>query len=140
MPNFAAIFGHYPDIPELKLSLPFWVIGGRMSRCKYVRLAEILFLYFCKRKTRGETQFWIELAAPYKLANHNKMNSDDTLPFIIFFKTLFSCDGSNRLWRQHLLLPVMFPMTSYKGIRRLSTARRRIMPNVSPSHCTILLI
>ena len=39
---------------------------------------------FCKRKTRGETQFWIELAAPYTLANNNDMNSDDRLPFIIF--------------------------------------------------------
>ena len=58
---------------------------------------------FCKRKTRGETQFGIELAAPCTLANHNKINSDDTLPFVIFLTT-FSCDGSNRLWRQRLLL------------------------------------
>ena len=58
---------------------------------------------FCKRKTRGETQFWIELAAPCTLANHNEINSDDTLPFIIFL-TPASCNGSNRLWRQRLLL------------------------------------
>ena len=57
---------------------------------------------FCKRKTRGETQFWIELAASYTLANNNEMNSDDRLPFIIFL-TPISCDGSNRLWRQRLL-------------------------------------
>ena len=25
-----AIFGHFPDIPELKLSHPFWVMGERM--------------------------------------------------------------------------------------------------------------
>ena len=58
---------------------------------------------FCKHRTRGETQFWIKLAAPCWLANHNEINSDDTLPFIIFL-TLVSCDGSNRLWRQRLLL------------------------------------
>ena len=57
---------------------------------------------FCKPKTRGETQFWIEFAAPYTLANNNEIYSDDRLPFIIFF-TSNSCDGSNRLWRQRLL-------------------------------------
>ena len=50
--------------------------------------------------------------ANYTLANHNKINSDDTLPSIIFFKTPFSCDDSNCLWCQRLLLPAMFPMTS----------------------------
>ena len=40
-----AIFG-FPDIPELKLSLPSWVMEGRMWRCKAVRHAELLFLYF----------------------------------------------------------------------------------------------
>ena len=39
---------------------------------------------FLKRKTGEETQFWIELAAPCTLANNNEINSDDTLPFIIF--------------------------------------------------------
>ena len=58
---------------------------------------------FCKRKTRGETQFWIELAGPRTLANNNKINSDDILPFIIFLTPVF-CDGSNCLWRQRLLL------------------------------------
>ena len=48
-------------------------------------------------------EFWIELAAPCIFANHNEINSDDTLPFIIFL-TPISCDGSNRLWRQRLLL------------------------------------
>ena len=41
-----AIFGSFPDNPELKLSLPFWVMKGRMWRCKAVRLAELPFLYF----------------------------------------------------------------------------------------------
>ena len=41
-----AIFGSFPDIPDLKLSLPSWVIEGRMWRCKAVRLAELPFLYF----------------------------------------------------------------------------------------------
>ena len=49
---------------------------------------------FCKRKTRGETQFWIELAAPCTLANYNEINSDDTMPFSIFL-TPVSYDGSN---------------------------------------------
>ena len=30
---------------------------------------------FCKRKTRGEAQCLIELAAPCTLANHNEINS-----------------------------------------------------------------
>ena len=34
----------FPDITELKLLLPFWVIEGRMCRCKAVRLAELPFL------------------------------------------------------------------------------------------------
>ena len=55
---------------------------------------------FLKHKTRGGTQFWIELAAPWTLANHNKIN---TLQFIMFW-TPVSCDGLNRLWRQRLLL------------------------------------
>ena len=58
---------------------------------------------FCKRKTRGDTQFWIELAAPYTLANNFEINSDDKLPIIIFL-TPVSCDGSNCLWHQRLLL------------------------------------
>ena len=78
----------------------------RTTGCDVVRLY-VLQSYrsctFCKRKTRGEAQFWIKLAAPCILANHNEINSDDTLPFIIFF-TPVSCDGSNRLWRQRLLL------------------------------------
>ena len=68
--------------------------------CTSCRVTVIIL--FCKRKTRGETQFWIELA-PCTLANHNEINSDDTLPFIIFL-TPVSCDSSNRLWRQRLLL------------------------------------
>ena len=57
----------------------------------------------CKCKTRGETQFWTELAAPCTLANYNEINSEDTLPFIICL-TSVSCDSSNRFWRQRLLL------------------------------------
>ena len=64
---------------------------------------------FCKRITRGETQFWIELA-PYTHGNHNDINSDD-LPFIISIIPV-TCDGSNLLWCQGLLLPAMFPMMS----------------------------
>ena len=93
---------------------------------------------FCKRKTRGETQFWIELAAPCTLANHNEINSDDTLPFIIFL-TPVSCDGSNPLWRQHLLLSSCFlwrhKQTLFGVIRPL--AGRKCW-TFSLSHWTIL--
>ena len=62
-----------------------------------------VLVLFCKRKTRGETQFWIELVVPCTLANQNEIKSDDTLPFIIVL-TPVSCDDSNRLWHQRLLL------------------------------------
>ena len=101
-----AIFGSFPDIPERKLSLPSWVMEGGCDVARLYVLQNYRSCTFCKPKTRGETQFWIELAAPYTLANNNEMNSDDRLPFIIFL-TPISCDGSNRLWRQRL-----FPMTS----------------------------
>ena len=83
------------DIPGL------WKAGCDIERL-YV-LQSYCSCTFCKRKTRGETQFRIELAALCTLANHNEINSDDTLPFIIFL-TSVSCNGWNRLWRQHLLL------------------------------------
>ena len=91
---------------------------------------------YCERKTRGKTQFWIELAAPYTLTSNNEINSNDTLPFIIFF-TPISCDGSNRLGRQ-CLLPSPFSLWRHKQtligvIRPLA----RKMPNVLPSHWTI---
>ena len=88
-----AIFSSFPDITNLNSHFRsgLWKAG-----CDVVRLY-ILQSYcsciFCKRKTRGETQFRIELAAPCTLANHNEINSDDTLPFIIFL-TPVSCDGS----------------------------------------------
>ena len=64
-----AIFGNFPDIPELILIYPFrfelWEAG-----CDVVSMY-VLQSYrsctFCKRKTRGDTQFWIELAVPCKL-------------------------------------------------------------------------
>ena len=80
--------------------------GSWKSGCDVVRLY-VLQSYrsctFCKRKTRDETQCWIKLAAPCTLTNHNEINFDDTLPFIIVL-TSVSCDGSNRLWHQRLLL------------------------------------
>ena len=87
--------GNCPFLPGV------WKAGCDVARL-YV-LQSYRSCTFCKRKTRGETQFWIELAAPYTLANNNDMNSDDRLPFIIFL-TSISCDSSNRLWRQRLLL------------------------------------
>ena len=97
-----AIFASFPDIPERKLSLPSWVMEGGCDVAKLYVLQSYHSCTFCKRKNRGETQFWIELAAPYTLANNNEMNSDDRLPFIIFL-TPISCDCSNRLWRRRLL-------------------------------------
>ena len=93
---WSCYFDNFLDkcIPKLKLSLPLKYIGGRMWRWVEVRLAELPFLLFCKHKTRGEKQFWIELAAPYTLANRNEIKPDDTLPSIIF-STPVSCDGSN---------------------------------------------
>ena len=96
------IFGSFPDIPERKLSLPSWVMEGGCDVTKLYVLQSYRSCTFCKCKTRGKTQFWIELAAPYTFANNNEMNSDDGLPLIIFL-TPISCDGSNRLWRRRLL-------------------------------------
>ena len=41
-----AIFGDFPNIPELKLSLPPEQMAGRMRRLVAVRRAELPFLYF----------------------------------------------------------------------------------------------
>ena len=46
-----AIFGNFPDIPELKLSLT-----GCDVEKRYV-LQSYRSFTFCKRKTRGEKQF-----------------------------------------------------------------------------------
>ena len=93
---------------------------------------------FCKHKTRGQTQFWIELAAPCTLANHYEINSDDTLPFMIFL-TPVSCDGSNRLWRQHLLLSPCFlwrhKQTQFGIIRPLTCGKCRMFRRVIEQFC-----
>ena len=97
---FLVIFRKFPNWNCHFLS------GSWKAECDVMRLY-VLQSYrsctFCKRKTRGETQCWIKLAAPCTLTNHNEINSDDILPFIIFLIPV-SCDGSNRLWRQRLLL------------------------------------
>ena len=66
-----AIFGSFPDIPERKLSLPSWVMEGGCDVARLYVLQSYHSCTFCKRKTRGETQNWIELAAAYTLANNN---------------------------------------------------------------------
>ena len=96
-----AIFGSFPDIPERKLSLPFWVMAGGCDVAKLYVLQSYRSCTFVSVKPEAR-QFWIELAAPYTLANNNEMNSDDRLPFIIFL-TPISFDGSNRIWRRRLL-------------------------------------
>ena len=52
MPFEMAIFGNFPDIPKLKLSLPLEHIDVRMWRWVEVCLAELLFLYFFKPEAR----------------------------------------------------------------------------------------
>ena len=112
MQNFAVITMSRSR-EKWRLKLLLWLFSG-YSRTEIVTsilgdgrpdvtLWDCTSCNFCKRKTRGETQFWIELAAPCTLAIHNEINSDDTLPFIIFLTPVF-CDGSNRLCRQRLLL------------------------------------
>ena len=101
----------FVNFAELKLSFRHRV---RTARCDIVKLYVLQSYHsstFCKRKTRGKMQFWIEDAAQYILANRNEINSDNILPFIIF-STPNSWDGLNRLWRRCLLLPAMFTMTS----------------------------
>ena len=61
------IFGYFPDI-----------VTPVVSGCDVVKLYVLQSFRsctFCKRKTRGETQFWMELPAPYTLANHDEINS-----------------------------------------------------------------
>ena len=56
-----AIFGSFPDIPERKLSLPSWVMESGCDVAKLYVLKSYCSCALCKRKTRGETQFWISL-------------------------------------------------------------------------------
>ena len=81
--NYHAKFhGIIAILAEMTFELQFLVIlrifpTWNCHFCRSIRAAgcDIVKLYvlqnnrsctFCKRKTRGETQFWIELAAPYK--------------------------------------------------------------------------
>ena len=70
---------------------------------------------FCNRETRGETQFWIELAAPCTFANDNEINSDDTLPFIIVLTPSFAMAriacGANTCCYRHVPYDVIRPLT-----------------------------
>ena len=138
--NFAAIRSAVLEKMSLKLLflVVFWIFpnwnchfrsGLWKAWCDVVRLYVLQSYHscsFCKRKTRVETQFWIELTASCTFANQNEINSGDTLPFIIFL-THVSCDGSNHLWHQRLLLSpcslwrhkqmlfgVIWPLTSGK--------------------------
>ena len=108
-----------PFSGKLRLKLLFWPFSGysrteivtsvlgygrpdvTLEACTSCRAT--VLVQFCKRKTRGETQFWIELAAPCTFANHKEINANDRLPFIIFLTPVF-CDCSNHPWRQRLLL------------------------------------
>ena len=97
---FLVIFGIFPNW-NCHFRSGLW-----KARCNVVSMY-VLQSYrsctFCKHKTRGATQFWIELAARCTLTNHDEINSNLTLPFIIFL-TPVSCNGSNCLWCQQLLL------------------------------------
>ena len=123
---FLVIFRIFPN-QNCHFRRSIWTTG-----CDVVRLY-VLQRYrscsFCKRKTRGE--FQIELAAPCTLANHNEITSDDTLPFIIFL-TPVSCEGSNRLWHQRLLLSPCslwrHKQTLIGGFRPLAGGKGRTFP------------
>ena len=39
-------------------------------------------------------------------------------PYVNLYLTSVSCNGSNRIWRQRLLLPAILPMTSYTNALR----------------------
>ena len=39
-------FGNFPDVSEVKLSLPPWFTGTQMCCCMCVRLTVLLFQYF----------------------------------------------------------------------------------------------
>ena len=106
-----AIFGSFPDIPERKLSLPSWVMEGGCDVAKLYVLQSYRSCTFRKRKTRGETQFWIELAAPYTLANNTEMNSDDRLPFYHLLNTHLLRRLESPL-ASTLVAIAMFPKTS----------------------------
>ena len=105
-----------------------WKAGYDVNAVSLYVLQSYPSCTFCKRKTRGETQFWIELAAPCTLVNHYEINSDDTLSLIIFL-TAVSCDDSNRLCRQHLLLSPSslwrHKQTLFGVIRPLTGGKRR---------------
>ena len=55
-----AIFGNFPDIIELKLSFPLWVMEGRCDVVSMYVLQSYRSWIFGKRKTIGEVQVWIE--------------------------------------------------------------------------------
>ena len=127
-----AICGNFPDIPEVKLSLPFWVMEGRM--CETVRLAELWFLYFCERKTRGETQCWIKLAAPCTLTNHNEIGWYRFHRYLCFHFVFFV-----RVFRaQEPKAPVTFCDHALSGVRpsvvRPSSVKLFTFSTSSPEH------
>ena len=78
---------------------------------------------FCKRKTRGEAQFWIDLAAPYTLANHNEINSDDKLPFIFF---LTPATGVNVCCFRYAPYDVIKQRYSVASLQKMWTVRKVI--------------
>ena len=86
--------GNFPEISELKFSLPLEVTDSLMWPPIVVHFAVVTIpLNLCPRKTRSETQLRITVAVPSRLANHNKINSFDILVFFIFL-TSISCDGT----------------------------------------------
>ena len=84
-----AIFGNFPDIPKRKLSRPPEHLIGWMWRWVEVSLADLPFLYFLWAVNQTRDAVLYRPCSSVHLSNHNKINSDDTLPFIIFFKTPF---------------------------------------------------
>ena len=94
-------FSGYSRTEILTSAVVYGQPGVTMFSCTSCRVTVLIL--FVRVKLEARRSFWIELAAPYTLANHCEINSQDILPLIIFL-TPVSCNGSNYLWRQRLLL------------------------------------
>ena len=91
---------------------------------------------FCKRKTRGETQFLIELATPYRLANQFRRH----IALHYFLNTGFFFAMARIEFGINVCC---YQPCSLKGHEQppfgvIRPACRRKMPNVSTSNWTIL--
>ena len=126
-----AIFGKFPDIPELKLSLPFWGKAGCDVVSLYV-LQSYRSCIFVSVKPEARRSFGKNL----QLRTHSQiiMKSIPTTHCHLSSSRLPSfamariASGVNACCHRHV------PFGVINACRRHSAASRRKMPNVSPSH------